>query len=78
LKEDLELREQEAKFQEVFDKKTSEEKLQKEIERLRKEGSRQLEVTMMPVFPRILLFKYPDLYRYPYLYTGRYRYRYCK
>ena len=47
MKEDLELREQEAKFQEVYDKKTSEEKLQKEIERLRREGSQQLEVNKL-------------------------------
>jgi hypothetical protein len=44
LKEDLEVREKEARFQEVYDKKTSEQKLQQEIDRLRKEGSQQLEV----------------------------------
>lgn len=43
LKDDLEQREREAKFQEVYDKKTEEEKLAREIERLRKEGSKQLE-----------------------------------
>jgi hypothetical protein len=44
LKEDLEVREKEARFQELYDKKTSEQKLQQEIDRLRKEGSQQLEV----------------------------------
>eukprot|EP00088_Acartia_fossae_P020911 TRINITY_DN2241_c0_g1_i2.p1 TRINITY_DN2241_c0_g1~~TRINITY_DN2241_c0_g1_i2.p1 ORF type:complete len:297 (-),score=88.69 TRINITY_DN2241_c0_g1_i2:197-1087(-) len=43
LKEDLEEREKASKFQEEFDKKTQEEKLAREIERLRKEGSKQLE-----------------------------------
>merc|ERR1711970_240623 len=43
LKDELEEREKAAKFEEFFDKKTQEEKLAREIERLRKEGSRQLE-----------------------------------
>jgi len=43
LKDELEEREKAAKFEEFFDKKTEEEKLAREIERLRKEGSRQLE-----------------------------------
>jgi hypothetical protein len=38
------VREKEARFQELYDKKTSEQKLQQEIDRLRKEGSQQLEV----------------------------------
>ena len=45
LKDELEQREQEARCQELYDKKSSEEKLQREIERLRKEGSQQLEVS---------------------------------
>ncbi len=50
------MREKEARFQELYDKKTSEQKLQQEIDRLRKEGSQQLEVknfhnlTMLAVF----------------------------
>jgi len=43
LKDDLEQREKDAKFQEVYDKKSDEEKLAREIARLRKEGSTQLE-----------------------------------
>eukprot|EP00088_Acartia_fossae_P005440 TRINITY_DN12408_c0_g1_i1.p1 TRINITY_DN12408_c0_g1~~TRINITY_DN12408_c0_g1_i1.p1 ORF type:complete len:300 (+),score=55.89 TRINITY_DN12408_c0_g1_i1:72-971(+) len=43
LKEELEEREKNSKFQEIYDKKTEEEKLAREIERLRKEGSKRLQ-----------------------------------
>jgi len=43
LKDELEEKEKAAKFEEMFEKKTDEEKLAREIERLRKEGSQQLE-----------------------------------
>jgi len=43
LRDDLEQRELEAKYQEEYCKKSEEEKLAREIERLRKQGSKQLE-----------------------------------
>jgi len=43
LKEDLEEREKQAKYEEEYNKKSDEEKLAREIERLRKQGSKQLE-----------------------------------
>jgi len=43
LKDELEEKERASKFEEMYDKKNDEDKLAKEIERLRKEGSQQLE-----------------------------------
>jgi len=43
LKDDLEQRERDAKYEEEYSKKSEEDKLAREIERLRKQGSKQLE-----------------------------------